>query len=110
MFPPVIARAARARGIDILSSHECSRNGLSDDAQLAWAADEGRCVITENYSDFMRLASEYQDRDAGHAGIVLVSRSMSHTVGPLVAAVVRFDALYPDGLPPHTILWLNPAS
>lgn len=110
MFSPVVARTARIHGVDTLSSHECRRNGLSDDVQLSWAASEGRCVVTENYSDFIRLASEYHDRDEAHSGIVLVSRSMSRTVGPLVAALTRLNALYPDGLPPHTILWLEPVS
>lgn len=53
-----VARLARSRGLDVISSPECGRNGLSDAEQLRLAAQEGRCLVTRD-DDFFELTQEF---------------------------------------------------
>lgn len=62
MYPPALARRLRGQGHDVLAA-------LDDDDVLAWAARNNRCVVTENVSDFARLAAQ----GATHAGLIFVS-------------------------------------
>jgi hypothetical protein len=105
----IIAVIARRRGVDVISSHECGRNGLTDEQQLLHAAAEGRAVISRNYDDFNRLSRRFLERGLPHAGVVLVPRSMPNRhYSAIAAAIVRFDALHPDGIPPYGLMWLEP--
>ena len=45
---PRIATIAREQGLDVLSTHESGRNGLDDEEQLRFAAQEGRILVTCN--------------------------------------------------------------
>lgn len=54
----------------------------SDEMQLLAAASQGRCIVTYNVGDFVRLARRIPD----HAGIVLVTRP-DWTLSGLIAAL-----------------------
>ena len=43
-----VAVALRKAGLDAVSTPEAGRLGESDDSQLAWAADQGRVLVTFN--------------------------------------------------------------
>jgi predicted nuclease of predicted toxin-antitoxin system len=75
MYPPVLAQQLRASGHDVVAvlEVEVGLAAKTDEDVLAWAARHGRCVVTENISDFMRLAQQR----FGHAGLILVSRDLS---------------------------------
>ncbi|MCA9792460.1 MAG: DUF5615 family PIN-like protein [Candidatus Eremiobacteraeota bacterium] len=45
---PRIATIAREQPLDVLSTHESGRNGLDDEEQLRFAAQEGRILVTCN--------------------------------------------------------------
>ncbi len=57
--------------MDVSSSRELRLLQSSDDAQLAWALDQGRAIYTYNASDFCRLHSEYIRQGRHHAGIII---------------------------------------
>jgi len=71
MYPPALAKRLRDMGHDVLAvlDVEVGLASRSDEDVLAWAARNNRCVVTENVSDFARLAAQ----GATHAGLVFVS-------------------------------------
>ncbi|GAB1691459.1 DUF5615 family PIN-like protein [Krasilnikovia sp. M28-CT-15] len=71
MYPPALAQRLRGHGHDVVAvlDVEVGLASKTDDDVLAWAARNHRCVVTENVSDFARLAQQ----GFAHAGIVFVS-------------------------------------
>lgn len=110
MFSSIIAAMARAQGLDISSSHERGRDGLFDDEQLLFAVQEGRCLVTRDYDEFIDVTTRFMERGYPHAGVLFVPRSLlgSHYAA-LAGALVHFAQAHPDGLAPYTIMWLSPA-
>ena len=49
-----VARVGRGLGLDVISSHEVGNNGRTDPEQLAYAAAEGRCLVSANCRDLDR--------------------------------------------------------
>ena len=72
----VLAETLRKRGYDAINAGEVQRLGLSDESQLNFAAEEGRCVVTFNVGDFIRLHNHWAKRGREHAGII-VSKQLS---------------------------------
>lgn len=104
-----IAELARARGCDVLSSHECGRDGLRDEEQLRLAAAEGRCFVTRNRDDFIALTVRCFQDGAPHAGVLIVPDSLpADDFAALAAAVVAYAEEHPEGLPAYTIDFLHP--
>ena len=64
------ARILRLHGFDVLSVSEIGRQALPDEAQLTWAAEQGRCIITFNVADFSRAHRRWLAEGGHHAGIV----------------------------------------
>ncbi len=61
----------RHRGWDVTSSRERGLLRSLDEAQLAWAFEQGRTLYTYNASDFCRLHSEFLRQERHHAGIII---------------------------------------
>jgi hypothetical protein len=109
MYPPSLAKRLRDAGHDVLAvlDVQVGLASRSDDDVLAWAARNDRCVVTENVSDFARLAA----LAVPHAGIVLVSpqrfpRTASglNRIGDALQAVLSTKGLPPRG----GVIWLSP--
>jgi Domain of unknown function (DUF5615) len=66
-----IAAALRLRRFDAVSTHEVQHWGLTDEAQLAQAAAEGRTLFTFNTSDYVQLHLGWLQRGRPHAGIIV---------------------------------------
>jgi Domain of unknown function (DUF5615) len=74
MFSDDIARQLRAKGYDVISVvADPALVGLPDDQILAYAASEGRALVTANIKDFVPLDSRYRAAGQAHAGLILVS-------------------------------------
>jgi len=109
MYPPTLARQLRDRGHDVLAALdvEVGLASRSDDDVLAWAARNNRCVVTENVSDFARLAAQ----GATHAGIIFVSsQRFPRTGAGLVRLGDALDALLAAKQLPGQdgVIWLAP--
>jgi predicted nuclease of predicted toxin-antitoxin system len=109
MYPPALAQRLREVGHDVLAvlDVQVGLGARSDDDVLAWAARNDRCVVTENVSDFARLAA----LTVPHAGIVLVSpqrfpRTANglHRIGNALEALLNAKSLPPRG----GAIWLSP--
>ena len=66
-----LAAALRDRGYDALNAHEASREGLSDEEQLACAVSQGRAMLAYNKQDFVPLAKGYFYAGQPHFGIII---------------------------------------
>ena len=106
MVNVMLAAELRRRGYDVVSCQEVGRagKGVPDHAQLAFAAGQGRVVLTFNFGDYQRLDTEWCAASRAHAGIVL--SPAYRPPGELLRAVVR----HLDAVPPDTqhnlVLWL----
>ena len=71
MYPPALAQRLRIAGHDVVAvlDVEVGLASKSDEDVLTWANRNGRCVVTENVSDFARLAQQ----GFAHCGLVFVS-------------------------------------
>jgi hypothetical protein len=78
----------------------------TDEDVLAWASRNDRCVVTENVSDFARLAQQ----GFAHAGLILVSgRRFPRTGSGLQRLAKALDELLTDGELPGRdgLTWLR---
>ena len=90
----VIAGLLRKYGIDATTAQDVGNVQLDDRAQLAYAAREGRTIVTANVIDFMELAHETVATNTEHAGIVLVPSSFRGDEFRVIADAI-FRALKP---------------
>lgn len=75
-FPVEVVRHLRLLGHDVWTTHDAGRSnqGIEDDAVLRFAAENGRCVVTINRKDFMRL----HKAGAEHAGIIVCTENRDY--------------------------------
>ncbi len=83
-----VAVGLRQHGIDVLTTQEAGRCGLSDSDQLAFATAEGRVIVTFDV-DYLAL----HNAGISHAGIVWC-RLTKYTIGQLIALLVLVHAVY----------------
>ena len=103
-----IAEIGRAHGLDVVSSHECGRDGLSDEDQLRLAAAEGRCFVTRNYGCFAALTRSFLEKGSPHPGVVHVPRSVPNDAfADIAAALLKYSREHP-GLSSYQIDYLRP--
>ena len=91
---PVIAGLLRNQGIDATTAQEVGNVQLDDRAQLAYAAREGRAIVTANVIDFIELAHEAVATNTAHPGIILVPSSFRGDEFHAIADAI-FQALKP---------------
>ncbi len=88
----IMARLAadlRGHGYNVRTTEEAGMDTASDEDQLAFAAAEGRAVLTYNIRDFAPLHEQWLAAGRPHAGIV-VSRQMGRRqYGLLLQRVLR---------------------
>ena len=80
--PRAVAHGLRHRGVDVLTVQEAGRSGLSDSDQLAFAAAQGRVVMTHD-PDYLQLAAAGIE----HAGITFCY-STKYEPGALLQALL----------------------
>ena len=87
-----IVEALRERGFEIVTARDVRMLGQTDDAQLAYAADQGRVLLTFDRGDFRRLHARFVEAGREHAGIALLpqSRLIARTI---VRAAMMLDWL-----------------
>lgn len=106
-YSDVIAEICRGRGVDVRTTQEAGRKSTRDDAQLLFAAEEGRAVVTENRAHFELWTRRFRERGLPHAGVILVPSSIPSSEFQVIAdGIIYVDSLYPDGLPPYAVIWL----
>ena len=84
-----LADDLRGRGFDVLTIETAGNDKATDEEQLAFAANEGRAILSYNIRDFAPLHARWQVAGRPHAGII-VSRQMGRReYGLLLQRMVR---------------------
>lgn len=106
MISSALSVELRKRGYDALSCHEAGRSNqrLSDPAQLAVAASEGRAILTENVRDYVPLDVQRKRRSRTHAGIMLYADDPP--LGELLRRVIAHLDAFPSDVQRDTVLWI----
>jgi hypothetical protein len=76
----LVASLLRGRGFQAATAHEAGRLGRSDAEQLAFAASQGKALLTHNRVDYERLARQYFEVGREHCGILLAIRRLPHEI------------------------------
>jgi hypothetical protein len=76
----LIARLCRARGFDASTTIGAGHLRSTDEAQLAYAASEGRAMLTHNRNDFEELGATWRTAGRTHAGIIIAVRRPPHEI------------------------------
>ena len=94
--------------MDAVSALELGRANFPDSEHLAYAAGEGRCVITQDRRDFVRLAQEYARDGRTHSGVLVVPTSLrNNQFGPIVDTILQYQSDHPDGMPLNSVDYLR---
>lgn len=106
---PRVADIARGRcGLDVITVHDIEAFAWTDEAQLRYAAGEGRCLVTRDRDDFTALSISAFEAQAPHAGVLIVPPSMPNEwFDAIAAALCDLDERFPNGIPPYTCAYLT---
>ena len=83
---PLLAVTLRDRGYDAISAIELEHIGMPDSEHFAFAASEGRALLTFNIRDFVPLASRAMAEGTPFAGLIV---SDQLPFGELLRRVLR---------------------
>lgn len=109
MYPPALADALRAAGIEAFTAAELGLAGRSDPDLLAAAAAEGCVLLTENVSDFASLASERLMTGEHHPGVLIaLSSRFSRRPAGIPRIAVAVSAVTDDRLEDRCIYLEQP--
>jgi len=76
----LVADLVRARGFDVVTTHEAGQSGKSDPEQLAYATLQGRTILTHNRRDFEALVRCCAATGQDHPGMILAVRRSPHDI------------------------------
>jgi hypothetical protein len=75
MYPATVAEALNAAGIEATTVANVRLAGASDPEVFGGAVAGGYCILTENVSDFTRVAAEHSTAGGRHNGLFIAPSS-----------------------------------
>lgn len=89
-----LAQVLRGRGFDAVAAREVGMAEASDDEQMAYAAAEGRAILTCNAQDFTPIFRAYWQSGRNHSGVIVTQQL---GFGEMLRRVIQFlDAVTAD--------------
>lgn len=105
---PKVAELLRRKGIDAVSVHEIEMNQRSDLEQLEKATSEGRCLVTRNRNDFIKLTVQFFNEYRAHFGILVIPHTLAGDKFSLIAEAIEKHALLnKEGMASYAIDFLE---
>ncbi len=105
--PIAVAEALRRHKMDVLTTGEAGNQHASDRAQLEYATEQARCIVTRNARDFMELAAEALQQQRPHAGIILISGTYrGNEIRRIAEGILRVVRDNPGGLEEYGVRYL----
>lgn len=105
---PKIAEILRKHNIDAVSVHEIGMVQAEDIDHLNRAASEGRCLVTRNRNDFIRLTVQYFNEHRPHNGILIIPHTLPGDNFSLIAkAIIKYNQKYLNDVKSYGIDFLN---
>ena len=105
---PKVAEILRKKGMDAVSAHETGMLEASDDEQLAFAASEGRTMVTRNRDDYITLSVQFFEDLKPHKGLIIVPHTIPGSeFSKLATLLIKFSKERPEGLASYTIEFLS---
>ncbi|OCQ95648.1 hypothetical protein BCD67_10545 [Oscillatoriales cyanobacterium USR001] len=83
-----LVRSLQNQAIDVVTVQSANRRGYLDEAQLIWAAEQGRVLYSSNIKDFYRLHTNFLVEGQLHAGMMLVQQQR-YSVGAIARGILR---------------------
>ena len=103
-----VAEILRKKGMDAVSAHETGMLEASDDEQLAFAASEGRTMVTRNRDDYITLSVQFFEDLKPHKGLIIVPHTIPGSeFSKLATLLIKFSKERPEGLASYTIEFLS---
>jgi len=110
MYPPALAHALTAAGINATTIIELGMSGISDPEVFAYAVAENYVVLTENVADFVTIAAEHSTTGAHHPGVLIaLSNRFSRRASGRAALVKAIQAHSSDELTSRIIYLTTPS-
>ena len=85
----LVAVLLQAYGFDAITTRDESMLGQTDEAQLAHAARQGRCMVTHNRVHFERLHVQMLEGGVGHAGVIVSAERRPHELARRIARLLN---------------------
>lgn len=105
---PKVSEILRKKGVDAVSAHEVGMLEASDDEQLAFAAAQGRAMVTRNRDDFITLTVQFFNDHKPHQGLIIVPHTVPGSgFSKLATLLMKHCEARPRGLVPYTIEFLS---
>ena len=86
----LVADLVRARGFAVLTTVEAGQRGNSDAAQLAYAVEQHKTLLTHNRADFEGLAHAYYVAGQQHYGIIVAVRRPPHELARRLLLLLNY--------------------
>ncbi|MBM4136502.1 MAG: hypothetical protein FJ241_06680 [Nitrospira sp.] len=106
---PKIAEILRKHHIDATCAHDIGMLQATDREQLERAASEGRCLITRNRNDFIRLTIQFFNEHRPHTGVLIIPHTLPGDNFSLIAnATIKHHSKHSkDTLESYTVDFLE---
>ena len=105
---PKIAEILKKHRIDAVSAHDVGMTQASDMEQLEYASSKGRCLVTRNRNDFIRLTVQFFNEHRPHPGILIIPHTLPCDNFSLIAkAVIKYDSMHSGDLKSYGIDFLK---